>query len=421
MSDTLRRFLQNAKGNVAVTFVLASLPLMAAVGGAIDYFDAANKASALQNAVDTAALAAAQAHMDGKSASQISQAGQDFLSSNSAGLGLGLNSWTITGTAIDASLPIWSQFSKGGLGTAEFVMAEAEIIHKPILRFAGNWDINRRAIVRVSKGKPACVLALDPTASAAIKVQGSTQNAFVGCVVATNSTSESAFSRGGSAILESECIISSGGVAGLPSPSVKTACEAPLVKQPPTPDPLRNVSPPNYTACEKVPNSNTYTLSPGASPMTFCNEKLKGEITMNPGTYILRGGSVDLGGNGKLTGNGVTIFLMEGAKFSIGANQTVNLSPPTTGPYAGIAVYQAKGNTNTVSFLGTAGSRVSGFIYAPDAHIIYAGNNAMGTPDCLRLVGKTIELTGNSNVGSNCTAQLGGREMYAGRSVAMVR
>jgi hypothetical protein len=419
MSDTLRRFLRNAKGNVAVTFVLASLPLMVAVGGAVDYFDAANKASALQNAVDTAALAAAQAHMEGKSAGEIGQAGQDFLSSNTAGLGLALNSWTITGTAIDDSLPLWTQFSADGLGSADFVMAEAEIVHVPILRFSGDWDIKRRAVVRVSKGKPACMLALDPTASAAIKIQGSTTNRLIGCVVATNSTSNSAFSRGGSAIMESECIISSGGVVGLPSPSVQTACDAPLVKQPPTPDPLRNVKVPSYEGCApKLPNTTQKTLSPG----TYCNQKLSGEITLSPGTYILRGGSVDLGGNGKLIGDGVTIFLMENAQFSIGANQIVKLSPPTSGPYAGITVYQAAGNTNAVDFLGTAGSRVTGFIYAPSAHIKYAGNNGMaGSPDCLRLIGNTIELTGNSDVSTNCAAQLGGREMYAGRSVAMLR
>ena len=113
---------------------------------------------------------------------------------------------------------------------------------------------------------------------------------------------------------------------------------------------------------------------------------------------------------------------MEDAELSIQANQTIQLSPPTTGPYAGITIYQERSNHMTLTINGTADSVVTGFIYAPGAHVFYAGNSATtATPGCLRMVGNTIELTGNSAMTSNCTGQLGGRTMFAGRYMTLVR
>jgi hypothetical protein len=113
---------------------------------------------------------------------------------------------------------------------------------------------------------------------------------------------------------------------------------------------------------------------------------------------------------------------MEGAEFTVNGNERVQLKPPTSGAYAGIVIYQEKSNTKTISINGTSDSYVEGFIYAPGAHIFYAGNS-MSTTDsqCLRIVGNTIEMTGNSDFTSDCTAQLGGREMFAGRYMSIVR
>ncbi|TIX04996.1 MAG: pilus assembly protein, partial [Mesorhizobium sp.] len=119
-------------------------------------------------------------------------------------------------------------------------------------------------------------------------------------------------------------------------------------------------------------------------------------------------------GNGSLTGQGVTIFLMEGAQIYINANEQVNLSPPTSGPYAGITIFENHENTSALTLNGGANSVISGFVYAPDAPVSYAGNSDMsGQGDCLRLVGKTVQMTGNSSIKTDCSAVLGSREMYA--------
>ena len=71
------------------------------------------------------------------------------------------------------------------------------------------------------------------------------------------------------------------------------------------------------------------------SPATYCDKTWSGDVTLDPGIYILRGGQIKLGGNGRLTGAGVTIFLMEGAKFVSNANEVIKLSPPPVDPTQG--------------------------------------------------------------------------------------
>jgi hypothetical protein len=76
----------------------------------------------------------------------------------------------------------------------------------------------------------------------------------------------------------------------------------------------------------------------------------------------------------------------------------------------------------TLSINGTSASKLTGFIYAPGAHVFYAGNSNMaGSGDCIRVIGDTIEMTGNSKLAANCNAALGNRDMYAGRVIMLVR
>jgi hypothetical protein len=112
---------------------------------------------------------------------------------------------------------------------------------------------------------------------------------------------------------------------------------------------------------------------------------------------------------------------MEDAEFDLNGNEIVQLSPPATGDYAGIAIYQARDNTSELRINGGADSEISGFIYAPNAHVFYAGNATVATNKCLRIVGNTIELTGNSGVSIDCQGVLGGRAMNVGRSMVIVQ
>jgi hypothetical protein len=409
-----KRFWLSESGNYAMLTAIASVPLLAGVAAAVDYSHAINKAGQLQNSLDASALAIATAYHLGMSEEDLTALGQDYYENNMGGI------LEDSDVPIEFDDELSSDLSAiaSSEGDEDFIIVRSAISHNGLLGGLA-WPLNRRSVVKIKRGPPACVLALDPSASSAVKFQGSTDISLVGCVIAANSRSDSAISRGGSALLTAACTNSVGGTSGIASSSnVQLDCSTPLENQYPSFDPMARVVPPTYTSCKNVPGGKNKSLEPG----TYCDKKLSGDITLAPGSYILRGGSVDLGGNGSLKGDGVTIFLMEDAKFTINGNELVQLTPPTSGDYAGIVIYQEKTNDNTVSVNGTSDSYVKGFIYAPGAHVFYAGNSMSTTQsECLRIVGNTIEMTGNSDLKSDCTAELGGREMFAGRYMAIVR
>ncbi|KQU71858.1 hypothetical protein ASC75_24150 [Aminobacter sp. DSM 101952] len=406
------KFLLAKRGNFGAMTAIAMVPIMAGVAGVIDFVSLNNKADRLQNSLDTAGLAIGTKYYSGMTKTELTQLGRDFFDAN------------LVKFRQDADDLIYSEqvsdfeASATTSGDKNFIEVKSTIHQQGIIGGSIDWTSNRRAVVQVAPGQPACVLALDPHASASVKLQGSTQVTLDGCVIASNSDAGDSVSRGGSAQVAAECVTTVGGTTGLTNYSTKLACGLPYERQLASFDPLANVVPPAYTACQNVPGGKSKTLSPG----TFCNKTLSGEVTLEPGVYIFRGGQIKLGGNGTLTGVGVTIFLMEDAQFVSNANEVINLSPPTTGPYAGITVYQAKSNTNDVQINGGSGSNVTGFVYAPGAHVFYAGNSDMtGGGQCIRIISNTIEMTGNSSVKSSCDAELGGKKMYAGRIISLVR
>ena len=66
---------------------------------------------------------------------------------------------------------------------------------------------------------------------------------------------------------------------------------------------------------------------------------------MSSGTYILLGGGLDVSNGAKLSGAGVTFYVTSDATHSyspvnLAGGTTLQLSAPTTGPYAGILFYQ---------------------------------------------------------------------------------
>src|SRR4051794_26553091 len=70
MLDLVRRLFRHRRGNVAVTFALALVPLVFLIGMALDYATAIQKLQRLNAAADSAALAAVSPALMSKTTSQ---------------------------------------------------------------------------------------------------------------------------------------------------------------------------------------------------------------------------------------------------------------------------------------------------------------------------------------------------------------
>lgn len=418
-----RRFLHSHDGNIAAIFAIAAMPLLVAVAGAVDLVETRRKADQVQQALDATVLAMASLEMNG--AAPTSDQAEEFFRANLGDWSGELPSFNFISAGDAEALAVLMEELRAqavvtAIGEGEFIRGvNASFQHEGMMALSADWNVSRQAVVRIGAGLPACLLALNEDVSSAIEVQGSTQISMAHCVLAANSGAEGSISRSGSATIAAECLSTVGTVTGFDGGQADLECEAPLENRWPSLDPLRDVAVPNYTGCQRATGSGKEkVLTPG----TYCNERISGQVTLEPGTYILRGGEINLKGNGSLVGEGVTIFLLDDARFSIGANQIVQISPPTSGLYQGISIYQEMGNANAVQILGTSGSSVSGIIYAPSAHVQYAGNaSANAAPKCLRIVADTIEMTGNSTFESDCSDEFGGREMEAEVTLSLIR
>jgi len=116
---------------------------------------------------------------------------------------------------------------------------------------------------------------------------------------------------------------------------------------------------------------------------------------------------------GDLTG-GVTIVFANttgnpGAP-NISGGATINMTAPTTGATAGIAMFQQRttctGNGNggcPASLTGGGTQNVTGAIYFPNSQVSYAGGSSTGS-QCTQIVADTINFTGGSTFNSNCAS-----------------
>jgi hypothetical protein len=408
------RFLINKDGNYSVLGALLAVPLLTGVFGAVDYYSAANSASDVQNSLDAAGLAIASAHLSGTPIEQLGDYGEDYFHSD-------LTRWEV----LEATFAYDPAVDPATLGpgsnslSGTLIEVSSDFVYRGLTGFSIDWPATRRTVVAIrDAGDPACVLALDETAASALKLSGTTNVILENCILAANSSDEKAVSRAGAAKVSAKCVLTAGETDGFENSKVDLECETPEERRPPIVDPLEKIAIPSSTACKTSPSTTSKTLSPG----TYCDSKWKGNITLEGGVYILRGVDIQLGGNGSLVGNGVTLFLTEGSKITINGNQEVQLVAPISGPYAGIAIFQEEGNSSAVKLNGTAGTKVTGFIYAPDADITFSGNSdTSATAQCVRVIGKTVEMTGNSKITSDCEAALGGREINSTRTIVLVR
>ena len=232
-------------------------------------------------------------------------------------------------------------------------------------------------------GSKYSVVVLDSTTSGALTLSGSASINVPGAIV-INSSSSTAISGSGTASLTASIIDV---VGGFSKASGETFSPTPATGSSALADPLASLATPslsgltNYGSYSKT--SGSYTISPGI----YNSISISGtaSLTMNPGTYIIKGGGFTISGSGNVSGSGVTIYNAGSYCPSSGGNYgniswsstgTFSLSAPTSGTYCGILIFQSRDNPQTVSIgvSGKSGSAITGTIYAADAKLVDTGS-----------------------------------------------
>lgn len=164
------------------------------------------------------------------------------------------------------------------------------------------------------------------------------------------------------------------------------------INAPPVEDPLGSLPPPAKPA---PPVGNTASvLNQGYYNNNFPTNR---SVTLNPGIYWIDGG-INMTGNRTITAtSGVMIYLNTGS-INLGGNSSLTINPPTTGQYAGISIYQARGNTTESTLQGNPGATSTGTLYFPSAKVTVAGNpTSIGS----QLIADTLHVQGNGQLNIN--------------------
>jgi hypothetical protein len=264
------------------------------------------------------------------------------------------------------------------------------------------------------------VIVLDPSAGGALSLSGNAGINIAGNVY-VDSSSSSALSASGNAQVKAPLISVRGKVQKTGNASFSPA---PVAGAAVFPDPFAGLAiPVASTLC--LTSQNPITLSGNSSqtipPGVYTKISASGNanLTLNPGVYIITGGGFTVSGNANvsvvgpsssITGTGVLIYnagsgynLMTGADggsmgaITLSGNGTIKLTPPSTGTYTGILMFQARDNAKALTLSGNAMQGVAGTIYAPAAQLSTSGNGQIGsTSNPLSIVVDTLTASGNA-------------------------
>jgi Flp pilus assembly protein TadG len=372
---------------------LAALPLFVSVGAAVDYSRAGSGRTAMQSALDAAALMMAK---DARNVevSQLNANAKTYFAANF--VNSEVKNVNIEATASSTSNGYSVSLSATGSVSSRFM---------GVVGFQ-NITVAARTSAMSNADGLGCVLSLDPYARGAALGQGSTTVALNGCSLYDNSNDTAALTVGGSAQISALSVGVVGNVSGASNVTTTFGIQTGMGA---IRDPYADASFPAFSSCsqQNFGAHDTRSINPGV----YCggmNINAGANITLNPGIYYIDGGDLSVNGGATLTGSGVTlVFTSQNrngyATASINGNATIDLRPPTTGPTAGIVVFGDRGAPIGTSFKFNGGvmQYFGGAIYVPKGAVSFSGG-AGTSKNCTQLIGNTITFTGNSALALNC-------------------
>lgn len=282
-------------------------------------------------------------------------------------------------------------------------------------------------------GYPMGLVVIDPTACNALEFAGTSETVLSsnGAVMVNSNCTTNALDASGTAWEVHADYIGVVGHAALAPCEPPSACTSTVPTQNITPfdDPFAHIQPPDPLPAISLTHdcssaTGTLVLEPGRYPngCAFNNTSGVNGYIFKPGEYYFEQ-DISVNGNVPLvcdetaitvpadidawepvcddgTYDGVTFILGPNASARVNGSSKVYLPAPTTGPYAGISLYQLSTEESTLN--GTNDFAI-GTIYAPNAHYNFTGSG--GGDNAINIDGmvvtKTAEISGSFYFGIN--------------------
>jgi len=226
----------------------------------------------------------------------------------------------------------------------------------------------------------ASVVVLDPKKKRALFLHKGGSNLTVDGDIVVNSTNKEAMKVEKNATVKAENVLLSGGVAKKDRKFISGELATHV---PPSPDPLASLPVPAKGTARKIEDFKTvaadkqefFALQPGTytGPLTFDKNDV---VTLAPGIYYIAEGGLNFKGESSVSGSGVMIYnspkdVKDKAKqgISFDTKGTISLSPPTSGTYAGVTIFQKRDTAARIQFKKDTTLDINGIIYAAGAQV----------------------------------------------------
>lgn len=390
----LKPLLEGTAGNVTIIYSVAFAVLAGIAGIAIDFARSELRRAELQGAADSAALAGVNSYINDVYTKKKGQGDSSTRATTT------IDNYIVQNTP-DYAAKVAVSFSSAP-PSAEVKLSEFGRQTLSAMIGAAPVDIHVTAkAIASTKSDAACVIALDSSASPGITFKMSGSMRAEGCAVWSNSSQSISLEGSGSGVATATQFCAAGGaVAGTISFSVPPESNCPPVK-----DPFANTEMPAVGACSftdfNAGGGGTVYLDPGV----YCGGiKFTGQadIQLAPGVYVVKDGPFTMVGGSTVTGSGVT-FVLTGtdAGLKFGGASSIHITGPTSGAYAGIAIFGDRTSPVTTSELRGANSLdIEGVIYLPNQDLTFSGNNSTNLPaNYTVLIARTVTFDGSSEVG----------------------
>ncbi len=398
---------RDESGATAVVVAVTLTALMGFAGMAIDVGHWYGDRRLAQSAADAAAYSAAIDSASGDTTAGVTAAAKAITAQY--GLTNGSN-----GVTVAVNNPPTAGSYTATAGAWEVGITKTESLFFTTF-FMSSASVKARSVaVAGSTGGKYCVQALDPSTSVTtVSASNGITIDATACGLAVNGGNSAALSIIGGASIKDKYTSVVGGTSMNNGGSLTSTN---------TPDHNSNADP--YAAVAvPAPGTCTYTnanyssggTTPTINPGTYCgaagtnslNVSNGVSVTMNPGVYIINGGTLNLQSGPINATGGVTIVLTgSGSNYAtanIGNGVALNLTAPTTGTTAGLAIFQDPNapSTGTNTFAGGATWNINGALYFPHQSVVL-NNGVTNNGSCTQLIAWHITFAGGMKFTNTC-------------------
>ncbi|MBN2116377.1 MAG: hypothetical protein JW730_07395 [Anaerolineales bacterium] len=234
----------------------------------------------------------------------------------------------------------------------------------------------------------AAMVALKPDGRGAFRSHGTNATSVIGSGIFVNSKDDCAFEQVGNSEIDTLAGIQIVGNACLHGSITPANAITPGAR--PVPYPPANLPP--EPSCTQDAVQSGSMLSPGNWDGTF---PPRGVTLLQPGIYCVDGMFM-VNAHDTLTGDGVLIYMRSGNVHWDGRAQ-INLTAPTSGPYAGLLLYLPMSNDEGVIINGNSDSSFVGTFLAPASDIQINGTAGVAGYRS-QIIGYTIDLIGTADM-----------------------